>query len=282
MPILKFKNPLVIESGAGVTQSFSGELDGNVKQVNTISIGQEVELDSNVTFNEVTGSTKFIIGTPTNNLVLSHQSISGSSVKFYDGTLTIRDNHDHSGSLTVLGNVSYGKLETELTQSSLVYETGSHKFGDDSGDSHLFTGSVDITGSLGLLGQGFNEISNDSAFSDENSEAVVTEQAVVGFFSPTFETADWIRKKFAHTGSFVNSTTASFNAITSSVASGSTTLTATSKEDFMFFINGMVMENDAVTIQQSGSIMNLFINSTSLGYNIDNDDSIVAWGKFNS
>ena len=79
MPILKFKNPLVIESGAGVTQSFSGELDGNVKQVNTISIGQEVELDSNVTFNEVTGSTKFVIGTPTNNLVLSHQSISGSS-----------------------------------------------------------------------------------------------------------------------------------------------------------------------------------------------------------
>ena len=50
----------------------------------------------------------------------------------------------------------------------------------------------------------------------------------------------------------------------------------------MFFINGMVMENDAVTIQQSGSIMNLFINSTSLGYNIDNDDSIVGWGKFNS
>ena len=40
MPILKFKNPLVIESGAGVTQSFSGELDGNVKQVNAISIGQ--------------------------------------------------------------------------------------------------------------------------------------------------------------------------------------------------------------------------------------------------
>ena len=44
----------------------------------------------------------------------------------------------------------------------------------------------------------------------------------------------------------------------------------------------MIMEPDALTIEQSGSTFLTHINSTSLGYNLTSDDEVVAWGKFNS
>ena len=50
----------------------------------------------------------------------------------------------------------------------------------------------------------------------------------------------------------------------------------------MFFRNGMLMENDALTITQNGSELLLELNTPNLGYTLANDDEIVAWGKFNS
>ena len=87
-----------------------------------------------------------------------------------------------------------------------------------------------------------------------------------------------MRKIFAHTGSISNST-ASFSAVTASV---DTDLTSTTKQDFQFYLNGMLLEQDALTIQQSSSVFELHMNASSLGYNLSSDDEIVAWGKFNS
>ena len=44
----------------------------------------------------------------------------------------------------------------------------------------------------------------------------------------------------------------------------------------------MLIEQDALTIQQSSSVFELHMNTDSLGYNLSNSDEIVAWGKFNS
>ena len=52
-------------------------------------------------------------------------------------------------------------------------------------------------------------------------------------------------------------------------------------DDFMFFVNGQLMESD-ITIQQQGSTLRLDINSNNIGYDLTNDDEIVGWGKFNS
>ena len=49
----------------------------------------------------------------------------------------------------------------------------------------------------------------------------------------------------------------------------------------MFFINGQIMEHDALTVQQSGTSFLLKVNGDSIGYDINSDDEIVAWGKFN-
>ena len=73
--------------------------------------------------------------------------------------------------------------------------------------------------------------------------------------------------------------TASFTAVTASAPSG---LTATSEQDFIFFINGQYMEHDALTIQQAGSSFLLLVDVDSIGYDLEADDEIIASGKFNS
>ena len=44
----------------------------------------------------------------------------------------------------------------------------------------------------------------------------------------------------------------------------------------------MILEQDALQIQQSSSVFELHMNTSTLGYNLSNNDEIVAWGKFNS
>ena len=73
--------------------------------------------------------------------------------------------------------------------------------------------------------------------------------------------------------------TASFNAVTASAPSG---LSATNENDFVFFINGQYMEHDAITIQQSSTTFLLKVDNSSIGYDLESDDEIIAVGKFDS
>ena len=50
----------------------------------------------------------------------------------------------------------------------------------------------------------------------------------------------------------------------------------------MFFINGMLIENDALTIQQNSSNLDLSLNTTLLGYSLSADDEVIGFGKFNN
>ena len=50
----------------------------------------------------------------------------------------------------------------------------------------------------------------------------------------------------------------------------------------MFFINGMLIENDALTIQQNSSNLDLSLDTNSLGYTLSSNDEVIGFGKFNS
>jgi hypothetical protein len=52
--------------------------------------------------------------------------------------------------LTVTGIVTAQEFHTEFVSASILYSSGSTKFGDDTGDNHNFTGSVIISGSTDL------------------------------------------------------------------------------------------------------------------------------------
>ena len=60
-------------------------------------------------------------------------------------------------------------------------------------------------------------------------------------------------------------------------------MTSTTEQDFMFFINGMLIENDALTINQKTSTnLELRLNTSGLGYSLESNDEVVGFGKFNS
>ena len=53
--------------------------------------------------------------------------------------------------------------------------------------------------------------------------------------------------------------------------------------DFMFFINGMLIENDALTIvQKTSTNLELRLDTSGLGYELESDDEVIGFGKFNS
>jgi hypothetical protein len=55
--------------------------------------------------------------------------------------------------LRVRGTLTVDEFHTSITTSSIIYESGSTRFGNSGDDIHTFTGSMNITGSISLNGQ---------------------------------------------------------------------------------------------------------------------------------
>lgn len=59
---------------------------------------------------------------------------------------------DTAGNLTVPGTVTAQEFHTEFVSASIIYSSGSTKFGDTADDIHQFTGSLNVTGSATISG----------------------------------------------------------------------------------------------------------------------------------
>ena len=222
-------NPFTIASGTGVSIGGAGSFDGTSAQTFTFSIGQAVETTANVVFNSMQiGESSFIIS------------------ERDDGKAQVNKDWVVLGSVYARSYIVSSSV-THMTQS---FSSGSTIFGDSIDDTHRFTGSLSITGSI-------------------------TENGV-----STTDKFTYLRKQYVKSAASITiPSTASFTAVTASAPTG---ITATSEDDFIFFINGQYMEHDALTIQQSGSSFYLKVNTDSIGYSLESDDEIISWGKFNS
>jgi len=284
-PIKFTQDPgLVINPLASGSSSQTPDIFLSKSQVVTIGIQQAMNVDSSVVFNSITMPTSSISPTAQftiDNGLINIQETLISNVSSIVGNLNITENYTSTEDLTIKGNVVAEKFISELTQSVTLFESGSTKFGDSLDDIHSRTGSLSMSGStIGLNNFDVTEISNDTTLGDSSVTALVTENAVKTFLDDgagVFQT--YQRKSFAHTGSFVSVSTASFTATTASAPTG---YTATSEDDFMFFVNGVIAEYDALTVQQAGSSFLLKVNNDSIGYDLQTSDEIVAFGKFNS
>jgi hypothetical protein len=200
------------------------------------------------------------------------------------GSINVTQNFNVGGNAVVNGILTAKEFHTQVVSSSIIYQSGSTQFGDTLDDTHQFSGSVNITGSFTFNGINITEISNDSNLTDASQNALVTENAVKTYANNVTASValeqSYLRKNFYKiTNSITPPQTASFNAVT---ASAPNTLSSTTENDFIFFINGQYMEHDALTIQQSGANLLLKVDNTSIGYNLETDDEIVALGKFDS
>ena len=275
---VKLTHGFSLTAGTGISITDDGaNYDGSAAISQTISIPQVVNIDSNVQFNQVTSSA----------LLLGSSTITSTGVSqdwSVTGSVDATTNLTVGGNTTIDGTLTAQEFHTEYVSGSIILTSGSTQFGDTLDDAHYFTGSMYVTGSWNLNGTNITEISNDTSLTDASSTALVTENAVktyvgnaksdVGGFS------SYIRKQYVKISSaLVGSNTASFTAVTAAAPDG---MTSTTEHDFLFFINGQYMEHDAVEIQQASSTFYLKVDTDSIGYELEGDDEILAWGKFNS
>ena len=273
------KQTLTLTQGTGVTISNSGvSFAGSNPFTRNISVGNDISVTGKVQFNQVTAS----------------YDLSGYTL-FTDRWTTnfsVGENLTVTGNLTIPGNAIIGlnvtaqKIESELTSSAIIFKSGSTIFGNTSDDTHQFTGSLNESGSFILEGYSVSQISNDTNLTDSSATKLLTESASKAYSDANISSAGsvteedlYIRKNYNKVATAILNNTASFSAITASAPSGTTT---TNESDVIFFNNGQVMEHDALTIQQSGSVFYLKVDSNSLGYLLDNTDEIKAWGKFDA
>ena len=267
--------PLIFSAGTGVTLSNDGaEFDGGSRLTETISIGQDVATTSNVTFNQVSASS-LVIGDTT----YDSGGITGSLN--VSGSVTTTGNLTVNGNATIGGTLTAQEYHTEFVSASIIFSSGSTIFGDTSDDTHQFSGSIRISGSLSLNDYSVHSISNDTTLADSSTTALVTENAVKTYVDDqTDDQQTYLRKQYVKSSSSITvPSTASFTAVTASAPTG---MTDTTENDFIFFINGQYMEHDAIAIEQSSSVLLLKVDNDSIGYDLEADDEILVWGKFNS
>ena len=229
------ENPINFVAGTGVTIGGGSTFDGTSEGNFSFSIGQPVNTTSTVQFANVSASSTIHIG-PT-SFEISQRD---------DGKAQVNTDW------VVLGNIIAENyiVSSSVTHMTTSFASGSNIFGDSLDDTHRFTGSMNVTGSLTVNGVA------------------------------TTITNDYLRKNFVKKATSITvPSTASFTAITASAPSG---ITSTNEQDFLFFINGQYMEHDALTIKQTGSTFLLLVDNSSIGYDLETDDEIIAQGKFNS
>jgi len=277
-PSITLGHTFSLAAGLGVTLTNEGDaFDGSEAVSHTISLPQVVNTTANVQFNAITSSA----------LLLGSNTITSAGVDgnwSVTGSLITTSNLTVGGNATIAGTLIAQEFHTEYSSGSIILTSGSTQFGDTLDDNHYFTGSIHSTGSFELNGYTIDEISNDTSLTDGSTTAVVTENAVKQYVTDTITATEdypiYLRKQYVKLFSaLVGNNTASFTAVTASAPAG---LTSTTEHDFLFFINGQYMEHDALEIQQASSTFYLKVDTDSIGYELESDDEILAWGKFHS
>jgi hypothetical protein len=162
----------------------AGSIIGSISASNGVVSGSSQIIGILSSLNSYTSSIDIwssSLATTGSNQFKSDQNITGSlraTLTGSFGSLNVNDtlNINHgiatiSGSLgitsdlTVLGQVNARQFNIGIISSSILYQSGSNKFGDTSDDTHQFTGSVQVTGSLYLNGIDLSQGNNSGSFS---------------------------------------------------------------------------------------------------------------------
>lgn len=121
--------------------------------------GQTISLFTSASTNNVqTLNLAPAIGTGTDKQIVyrsgSRNVGSDSLVYNYNtDTLRIAANTEITGSLIVKGVLQAEQIHTTFTSSSVIYQSGSTTFGNTIDDTHIFTGSLFVTGAAYIRGE---------------------------------------------------------------------------------------------------------------------------------
>jgi hypothetical protein len=112
--------------------------------------------DGNITF-ATSGGGDVILDPTTGIIALKGTTTlyAGNKILSSDGNaIQIGNSVTMTGSLIVTGFIEAQELRTTYISSSILYRSGSTKFGDELTDTHAFTGSLLVSGSISVPGSG--------------------------------------------------------------------------------------------------------------------------------
>jgi hypothetical protein len=170
----------------------------------------------------VSGSTN-IYGTTNVTGSVNVSGSTGTAITANVDTIVYTGSYAQSGSATISGNltvtdtITAQKLIVQTVSSSVIYSSGSNKFGNDLSNTQIFTGSVDITGSLTVNGR--NYINDSSSFDTR-----------INYLSSSFNSST----------ASINSFTASVNAFSASMLSTTASLNAFSSSVLSFTASALI------------------------------------------
>ena len=96
------------------------------------------------------------------DLVLKKGDVSGSNASTGSfGNLNISKNASITGDMVVGGTLTAQEIHTEIESASIIFTSGSTLFGNTPDDTHIFTGSLLISGSISAP----NLIADSASFS---------------------------------------------------------------------------------------------------------------------
>ena len=190
----------------GVTAEWDGTHTGNAEITGTLAIKSgHVNLDSNAFFLQGTS-------TGASNVSLIGVNLHDQVVIGNSGYQNILDNSTYvSGNLEVAGNLTVDTITareyyTEVVSASIIYQSGSTKFGDSADDTHQFTGSVSISGSLSVASGALDfNINDPSSISGISGTGFTLEQDAGGVAGLIYDSGDFS----VYINSLVNTITSS-------------------------------------------------------------------------
>ena len=156
----------VVSSSAQIAIDISGSLGANATLIRGLttgkisgSLGANATLIRSLTAAGISGS--IVAG------------VSGSAVSTGSfGKLEVGGNSTLTGKLTVGGRITAQEFHTEFVSSSIVFQSGSTKFGDSATDTHTFTGQLEVSGSQAKVSASVGSTGSfGSIYADKNVNA---------------------------------------------------------------------------------------------------------------
>ena len=136
---------------SGSTDTVQEVITTNVVNTGSIFLTGAITASIAATNGVVSGSSQIItILTSLNSVSASLISNTGSYAT--TGSNTFIGTQTFNNDITVLGAVNARQFNIGIISSSIMYTSGSNKFGDTGDDTHQFTGSVQVTGSFYVNG----------------------------------------------------------------------------------------------------------------------------------
>lgn len=140
-----------------ITGSLQGDVDGTATNATNINISATTSTDTSTSVvlvaNQATGNQSPFIDSglvynANTNALTATTFVGGLTGTASTAAALTAGNKTITGDLTVTGKVTAEEFHTEFVSSSIIYRSGSTKFGDTADDKHQFTGSLSVTGTI--------------------------------------------------------------------------------------------------------------------------------------